>query len=746
MPRKKATLNVSTFAGGLITEASELAFPDNAAKDLLNCDVLPTAEVIRRLGVDFESGYSLSTDAVTDTELLTYAISTHEWKSVAGKGSRQFLVVQMGNTLYFYDQAITPLGDGAKSFTVDLDTYLSPAATDSSTYEIDATPGRGFLFVVSEAINPITIEYDPVGDSISVTEITFKVRDLEGVDDSLDINDEPTTLSTEHEYNLKNQGWVAPSYDPIDTFKTQTTVYPSNTQVPWQAINTSTSKVDGVTIRNEPASTSEAAKGRYLLNPFYRDRSTVSGVSGLTTVTTDSRPNCIAFFSGRVAYAGVTDGPHAGDVFISEVINATASNAGRCYQVGDPTSEDDSALVASDGVVVPIPEAGNIVALASMGTALLVLASNGVWAISGVEGGGFKATAFQVNRTAGEEAGCVSKASVVDLGGAPAWAAQTGIYGTQIDNVTLQPTVSSLTDKTIKTFYQSINALDRTNIIGKYDKVGKKVYWFYKDRDVAPASSSPYYCEKALVFNTLTGAFMPYTISSLASDSPFICGVYDVPQISNITVTDPVTVGGTQVTEQGNDVTVPIASAVRSVVLTGLLIMVPNSGNTNNNFTFGQFLNTGFLDWEQADSTGIDYSSYVEVAYYTLGDTAKNKQAPYVISHFRRTETGFIADPGGGDGYVFLNPSSCTLQAKWDWTDSTAAGKWSTAEQAYRFHRPYVVDEGDLSTFDDGYEVNTSKIKVPGKGRALALKYASVAGKDFRLMGWVIDIEGATSV
>jgi hypothetical protein len=36
------------------------------------------------------------------------------------------------------------------------------------------------------------------------------MRDFDGVNDGLAIDQEPSTLSKEHHYNLMNQGWVSP--------------------------------------------------------------------------------------------------------------------------------------------------------------------------------------------------------------------------------------------------------------------------------------------------------------------------------------------------------------------------------------------------------------------------------------------------------------------------------------------------------------------------------------------------------
>ena len=162
---------VNTFVQGLITEASELTFPENASVDELNCVLSTKGNRVRRLGMDYETSYVTSTAVVSDTNLETYAISTNTWKAVGETGGLNFTVVQIGNTLHFYDASNAALSSAKKTFTVDLDSYLAPSATTAATSRISVATGRGALFVVSASIEPIKIEYDADGDSITTSQI-----------------------------------------------------------------------------------------------------------------------------------------------------------------------------------------------------------------------------------------------------------------------------------------------------------------------------------------------------------------------------------------------------------------------------------------------------------------------------------------------------------------------------------------------------------------------------------------------
>jgi len=209
VPRGQTNKLYRTFVKGLITEAGFLTYPEDASTDELNTVLHRKGNRSRRLGMDFEpdSTASVITDYTEDDTTNEYF-----WKAVANKADTNFLVVQVGDKLHFYDASSSPLSEGKKSFTVDLQAYKAPTATASDVrgHTVQMTAGKGYLFAAQEFIDPIVIEYDADTDTISTVKIVIQVRDFDGVNDGLANDQEPTTLSAEHHYNLKNQGWVQP--------------------------------------------------------------------------------------------------------------------------------------------------------------------------------------------------------------------------------------------------------------------------------------------------------------------------------------------------------------------------------------------------------------------------------------------------------------------------------------------------------------------------------------------------------
>jgi len=718
----------SSFVAGLITEAGPLTFPENASFDELNCILFRQGNRRRRLGVDFENGYSLSAASQTLATVRDKAINSHVWTSVAGNGARNFLIIQIDTVLHYYDLSTEPLSSGKKTFTTDLTTYTASGATDIGSVPISVTSGKGLVFISSQKIEPFSVEYDPTGDSITETQINIQIRDFEGLDEdpALENNDEPATLSISHDYNLKNQGWSSPGEgiaDPTDTYFTSKAKYPSNSKQWWVAKNSDEAFTPDLLSKFESGNT-KAPRGHFKLNPFYQDRSTVSGVVGIPVVNEDNRPEFIDFYAGRVWYLGIESSNINGHIYFSQVLTET-DKAGLCHQESDPTTEDLSELIENDGGVIVIPEIGTIRGSLVISDSLIIFASNGVWQISGASQDGFKATDFQVKKVT--PVGCTSSGSVIDIEGAPFWWSDTGIYTLASDPATGMLKAQSMSQNTIETFYQEqIPALSKTYTRSVYDPATKRAYWFYNT--VAP-SNDEYKgrYNAALIFDFSIGSFYPWKISDLASESPFILSFFNTQSVNASSRTERVanSAGDTLIASGGN-VVVDVNTILGSSTFLKYLVMVPDGAGAFN-YTFADFNNGDFVDWETKDGVGITYDSYLETGYELFGDIEKEKQSVYTTFYFQKSET---ATAGG----ALVNPSSCFVRAKWDWTDSAEAGKWSTRRQIYSLKRQF--DSGILGNEKPGQTVIIAREKVRGRGRALQYRFESEDGKDFNLLGW----------
>lgn len=731
MARAKQTKIYRTFVKGLITEASPLTYPADASIDEDNCILYRKGNRSRRLGFDYESGYTFSFYGGSASDFATFAQTTYRWEAPDNDADKNLLVHQFGSTLFFYAMEEDSISTETKAFSVDLTEFRVPNTDGLETAEVSMAGGKGYLFVVGAKIEPFFIEYDSGADTITTEQIHIRIRDLMGVDDDLANDEEPVTLSNEHKYNLMNQGWIdaantgsaddGQTYSiigrlinrPVGTtgvitdYFTQHSRYPGNNKVWWTARDATTSDFDPALLAKFFSGAGRVARGHFILNAFYKDRSAVSAIPDLEVESVTERPPTVAFYSGRVWYALNSD------VYYSQVLD-NKGKAGACFQEADPTSEDISDLIATDGGVIPIPAMSKAVKLVPIGNGIVVFGNNGIWYITGTDAG-FSALDISVSKI--NPIGTESANSIVEAEGQLLWWSKIGImamsqkqgmFGT-VDGVFDRTNIS---ETTIQSFYNhDIPEFGKKNARGIYDPATNTVQWLFTTED----TTNRYLFNRVLNLDLTLQAFYPWTIET---PGPYITGFFATPRINELEDTE----------------------AIRSTFIR-YICGVPS--DSSYNFTFGYFNNPNFVDWEGYDSVGSTFMSFVETGYELLEDVMRQKQAPYIYCYFRRTEENYVES---GDDYTTDKQSSCKFQVKWDWSSSQISNRWSTKVEAYRHTRLPFFSEDDL-TFDTGYPIVVSRNKVRGHGRSIQFRFESDArGKDFDLLGWATTFHGNTEI
>lgn len=749
--RSQANKNYRTFVGGLITEASPLTYPENATTAEDNCVIFRKGNRTRRLGVRAEEGFSLlAGNENNNIAQNTPRIDNYSWESVNENGETDLLVQRIGNFVYFYNHVSeTPLSDERLSYVIDLRNYAVVPGDDVAGAEIEFANGKGYLFIVGETIEPLNVEYLPDSQSFTIRQIEVKMRDFQGVDDGLPNDEEPAVLTPEHFYNLRNQGWVIPttknkstttnvtayngwfggisralelaavdattgfSNDPIQRYRNQLGVYPANNKQWWVARlevdnpdrNLKAGEFDPQLLCETYFGNTRAPRGHYILNAFDKDRSGVSGIQNLERVTRNQRPNATAFYAGRVWYGSEST------VYFSQTLE-DYRQAGTCYQEADPTSEAISDLIASDGGVIPIPEAHNIKRMYPLGGGLLVFAENGLWFINGGSSNGFSAIDVAVSKISSN--GILGKDTLVEADGTIYWWApsgimsltqQSGIFGAQdgaFDRVNISET-------TIQSYYNNcIPAESKLNAKGIYDPLRNLVQWLFADEKVTPSiSRSLNGYNNILNLDVTLGAFYPWSLT-VGEGLPILTGFFRRTLVKQIQ-----TPGFTS--QKGPDTF-------------STLINYTFSQHDNNRLrtSFCDFREPTFADWIDYDGVGQSYLSYMETGYELLEDLMRDKQQNYVFYYFRRTDRD-----GTGPR------SSCWVRTKWDWSNSEISNRWSRRFQACR---------EDLRRFRNS-EVISTKHKARGQGRAIQLRAESdEIGTTFDFLGWATNYTGETRV
>jgi len=760
LPRSVANKNYQNFVAGMITEASALTYPENATTIEDNCALHREGNRTRRLG--FEAEQDVRDSLYTFKKDNNLYINDFSWEAVDETGQKDFYVIRIGNLLYFYDSNVDPIDQGLVSFSIDLRPYKSSTSSVSiETSNVAFSSGRGFLFVVGEQIDPLMIEYNPDNGDLAVHRINIRIRDFVGLDDGLDNDFEPTVLSTEHHYNLRNQGWVAPSSktsnttgtaengdvayitlgsirvggpfftntqginfssDPITKYKNQVGLYPANNKAWWVGKLETDNPDKGLVAGDfDPdilcgtyVGNTLAARGHYILDAFNRDRSNASGVTGIEAEVKTSRPSSVGFYAGRVWYG------HESDVYYSQTLR-DHRQAGNCYQEADPTSEDISDLIATDGGLIPIPEAFNIRRMHPIGGSMLVFAENGVWAISGGGGNGFSATDISVSKVSSN--GILGPETLVEAGGVIYWWAPSGImslaqragmFGTQEGVFDRE----NITETTIQSFYNNnIPHSTKLRAKGYYDPSRNLIQWLFKSNGSFTPQKALF--NRILNFDATLKAFYPWTISDITGDG--ITGALIRPTIKQIQTQALENVQGT------------------GVINSYFLYHYATPFSNSLKLSFGDFTSSRHLDYGETS-----YTSFMETGFEVLEDLMRSKQSNYVFLYFRRTDTGKVSGASLGDFFpdsVLSTkgrgiPSSCYFQTKWDWSRNENSGRWSRKIQGYR----------KTSRFDDSHVVST-KHKARGHGRALQVRFeSSEPDTTFDLLGWATNYSGNTTV
>lgn len=765
MPTKPTQhAEVNQAVQGLITEASRLNFPPQASADEVNFELYRTGLRKRRLGMDFEDGYG--THIVLGgvlADLDTAGRGSFVWLSANGDPNNNFICVQVGDTVHIYNRDADNISPAGPIYSLQL------VLDGTKNFSFAST--EGLLVVVAGNETIATVSYIAGGSPPFVVEyIRILTRDLWGVEETLNTNFETDpsyrgTLNAQHVYNLHNQSWGIPrkdqagtTRDAIGMFQNDLGPSPSNSEQVWAGLQFQAVGVNSVS-NQQPfermftnmyndtlGAKTVAAKGYFIIDAlqrgssrvaqFYANKAKYPQLSGDISVPADytqSGPSVAAEFAGRIFYAGF-NGEVAGPdrrspnllnyIFFTQLVKSKAELP-KCYQEGDPTSRDTSDVVDTDGGFLRIAGAQKILAMRAIGINLAVIATNGVWLVTGgTTDSGFSATNYKVSKIS--NFGGLSSSSVVVENDSIFYWSSDGIY--QIARNQLGDYgVQSITLNTIQSLYVDIPNASKIAAFGEYDQINKKIRWIYK----SGARADQTLVTKELILDTALGAFTQNEINNLTGYPTEIIGV--VQTALTITSTNDVQVfSSTDLVMSNTDI----------VVVDGL------DANSNVQFlryatilvqagipllTFSYYHNSEFADWFSLDGIGVDAKAHCLTGDVIGGDSSVDKQTPYLVMHFVRTEEGVGAD------LVPLHQSSCLYRGQWNFANAVQSMKWSPLRQAYRYrHAQFTTSLAD--PFDNGFAVVTSKNKLRGKGRAFALYFETEAGKDCQIIGWNISV------
>jgi len=751
MTKKPSRGEFNSFVKGLVTEASVLNFPEQAASDINNFQLNRDGSLNRRPGFGFENEFEYITTGLTQDQLDNGFLSSYVWEDPAGQSGEKYLVIQARDVIKFYN---------LNSGVVSLDGFLGSVSFTAGNKKLNKSSYAsvdGKLVIATGDYVVYLVEYDMVTLSFSISSFSLKTRDIWGVSDPETDNDpllRPLAYSINHIYNLYNQGWNVERKVTGGTFKDASdfvftsglSKYPSDSDTVWSGIITipnGSTPEEVFTLdafRENTGTTSSTSRGSFIIDLLKRGETRQLAVEAnyskyssmlLTTFAapidyTSKGSSVVSEYAGRICYAGF--GPTSqGDARSPDLSSYVAfsrlirnkDDFGKCYQEGDPTSRDASDIVDTDGGLIRIAGCSTIRKLIPQGANLIVFADNGVWAVQGGSDYGFTATNYKVDKIS--DFGIVSADSAITDGSKAYYWAADGIYAigkSEVGDLGHQ----NISDVSIGTYYREIPSLDKGVTKGVYDKVSKNLRWIY------PETSST----KELVFSLDLGAYYVNTIENLNNTS--IAFIFNSSPFNAEDVDDQVLVGTDQVYSETDQVFINVQEVSNSLQTVKYLATVTEAGEVK--LAIGWYKDSSFKDWKDLNGTGVDAKAYLTTGSITAGDSSIHKQTPLLVMHMERTE-----DEVGVD-YNLMNQSGCLVRTSWDFASSSVSGKISPLFQAYRYRR-HIVPSG-VGAFDNGYSVVTTRSKLRGRGRALSIYMESEPSKDCKIIGWNLSINGNT--
>lgn len=745
MGRQVSAVQINTFVGGLITEGNTLNFPLNATSDEVNMEITSEGYRFQRDGFKAEDNF-VALPASTPQAGQILARNAFLWPAPGGYDQEQICVVQIGNYLGFHKVQSGGISS-ATLHTKDLD--ISTYSVVCGMEVID-----GYLVVATGEQDILIFQYN--GSAITEFSRPLYIRDFFGVEDifsgdnllsPLNLQVRPNTISKPHAYNLRNQTFALPRMrgdadvttvtDPIQEFFTASaaTKYPSNADNLVSFLQADANLTTNRTIerfkstdmfRTAPPNF-KAPTGYFIIDAFRRGASRESQLALLFsrnpeitvkpagTLPVDESPDgplVVGRYAGRVWYGGMTARVNNGDaespsynsyLLFSQIVD-NVEKINRCYQQADPTHYLDPELVEDDGGFLKLDGAYGIKRLVAIGTFLFVFATNGVWAVTGLDENTFSATSYTVRKIS--DFGCINGASVVVYNQSVFYFGDEGIYFLTTDQVGAW-VVQDLTENTIKSTYLSLTPSDRKTACGYYDYKTTSVRWIYGVSATNLATKGQD-TGNELVLNL---KFQAFTVNEFLRDSS-VFGPLAVAEGQKFTGEDelPVTVGGVPVTVGGIDVTITNPEPVLDPRQGLYLILLGVNESNKFTYTFGGYDDTTNVDW----GVGMP-RAFLITGPVNGGDGRLRKNVPYLTTHF----------PSQGDDL------SCLISAQWGWSNNLNSGKWSSKRSAYR--NPNA-----------NFDVVTTRNKIRGYGPAVTFRFESDGIKPLRIFGWEFNLQSNT--
>ena len=398
----------------------------------------------------------------------------------------------------------------------------------------------------------------------------------------------------------------------------------------------------------------------------------------LTLDSTFEYPRALISSNGRL-FSG------SGNKILFSGIIENIEDAGRCYQINDPTSTEIPDLLPTDGGYVTVEGAVDINRLLPYRNGILVFARNGVWQVRGTNGA-FTATGFAVEKIT--DIGAEFPTAIVPVEDTVYYMTRAAIYRLAANEFNVL-VVQDLTSTTIRSKFLEI--MDATPEAGKQ------------------RSSAVYEKRNSRVWFSVFSEFPLGTVDPR-------CFVLDLR------------------TQGWYLQNLRIVGITTSTAVTGI------ENEELNEFVFGDNRTLYKLEnrTDFKDYNNIGTVAFLETGPENLGQFSLRKGATSLVLHFKRTEENVTAYDSGTGVYTYDFPSSCNLTSIWD--NSTASWKQSTPREMYRLNKhgrfPPTIPS---ALTEQGDDVVVVKDTLRGSGENVRFKFQPDNDKDMQILGYSVE-------
>ena len=552
-------------------------------------------------------------------------------------------------------------------------------------------------------------------------------------------------------YNLYNRGWGDLRKDengakvsPLAKFLATYSKYPSHDESVYTALQLNPGYFDGDRWQKawerlypelwddskDSESSIQAAAGKAIIPVIYRGkgrwnwycrnvrgRGNNPSISSIKNDYTKGGPSCCCDYAGHMFYGGFSNenrnsddcAPFLGSyIFFSRIVR-NYEDLGKCYQEGDPSSRVEADIVDTDGGFIRVSGAEGIVKMRQCSKGLLIFAQNGVWMLMGGSDYGFTATNHKIQKLTSYGVNHVD--SICGDGDGWCYFSDEGImqlYPDQFGDMQ----VNNISFNTVHTLFHAYD-FPRYGVIGSYDPVAKQHHWMVEcntNYSTELILNLDYKCFTQNVFYNTNNRLV---MCPLSFDESFETGINS-------------------------------SSDYRNHITTAYLC------KDEGEYRVGYCGNIHYLDFGNRDA-----KAYMMSGPNNLGDVGVYKQTPWLNMYLINTEKEDTADNP-------INKSSCKVRVAWDWTmrhdimwtgdedeDARVAyeqemrqniHRWSVSFETYRHRQPKMLTE--RSMLPAYGELVESRSKLRGRGKVFSLICETNTGKDCRIAGMNITVNG----